>query len=230
MNEWLLLFVFLILLLIAMGVVLYPLRPFRARSLVWVIILSALVGLGYGTWGAWPAWTHHHQEQASQQRAQALLKTVRDPEELIEKLKATLQKQPRSAEGWYLLGRLYASQHRWTDACRAFKRAHQIQPDDEKITVNYVHSLWQFYHQVFDEHSRALLTQVLKNNPNQPDALGMLALDAYARKHYQQAIDYWQRVLKIVPPQSDDAKAIRKSIADAQEKMMKFADHEAVSP
>ncbi len=221
MNEWFLLMSFLVLLVLALCIVLYPLRPFRMRTLLWCPILCVLVAVGYGLWGAWPAWTHHHQEQEKQRRAEALLKTVHDPEELIEKLKAQLKKQPSSVRGWYLLGRLYASQNRWKDACDAFAVAYQKQPDDEQVAVNYVHSLWPFHHQSFDQHSRELLTKILKNNPLQPDALGMRAMDAYARHDYQQAIDDWQRLLKIAPPQSNDAKAIRKAIAKAEEKQSK---------
>ena len=219
MNEGLLLIGFLILLVIACSIALYPLRPFQMSYVLWVLVLVILVGIGYWSWGAWPSWTQNSQNQAKKQHAQALLNTVRNPEELIDKLKATLNKQPNSARGWYLLGRLYASQNRWESARDAFASAHQCQPDDEQISVNYAHSLWQLHHQAFDKQSRGLLKQVLKKNPDQPDALGMLAMDAYARHDYQQAIDYWQRVLTVAPPQSEDADAIRKAIADAQKKM-----------
>ncbi len=47
----------------------------------------------------------------------------------------------------------------------------------------------------------------------------MLAMDAYMRHSYQQAINYWQHLLTIIPPQSDDAMAIRKAIAKAQQKL-----------
>ncbi|HBI21055.1 MAG TPA: hypothetical protein DDY37_00445 [Legionella sp.] len=100
---------FPVLLAIACGIALYPFRPFRMRTLLWVPVLVIFVSIGYGSWGAWPALTHARQEKEQRQRAQAVLNTVRDPEELIDKLKATLYQQPKSARGWYLLGRLYAS-------------------------------------------------------------------------------------------------------------------------
>ena len=77
--------------------------------------------------------------------------------------------------------------------------------------------MWQLNHQKFNGESRALLQAVLKKNANQPDALAMLAMDAFIGHAYQRAIDYWQRLLKIAPPQSDDAEAIRKAIAKAQQ-------------
>ena len=60
---------------------------------------------------------------------------------------------------------------------------------------------------------------MLLKNPKQPDALAMLAMDAYQEKHYQIAINYWQQLLIITPPNSDAAKALRKAIAKAQAKL-----------
>ncbi len=216
MNEGWLLSCFLIFLVFALGVALYPLRKSRAGILFLAPVLILLAGLAYWTWGAWPAWTHYLQEDVKQQRIQTLLKSMHDPAELIATLKVRLQKQPDSARGWYLLGRLYSSQNQWQQARDAFATAHRLQPTDEQFTVNYVQNLWQLNHQTFDDSSRDLLKGVLANNANQPDALAMLAMDAYTRHEYQQAIDYWQDLLKLAPPQSEEAGAIRKAIAKAQ--------------
>ena len=59
---------------------------------------------------------------------------------------------------------------------------------------------------------------VLKSNPKQPDALAMLAMDAFLSKAYSQAIAYWERLLVLVPKDSEDALAIRKAIAKAQQR------------
>ena len=48
----------------------------------------------------------------------------------------------------------------------------------------------------------------------------MLAMDAYSRHSYQQAIDYWQRLLKQVTVKSEEGQAIRKAIAKAQAKLL----------
>jgi len=215
MNEWWLLICFLILLLLALSVAIYPLRKSR-MALFLTPVLIVLVGLSYWHWGAWPEWVNHLEANDKQQRIQTMLKSIRDPAELIAKLKSTLRKQPNSARGWYLLGRLYVSQNQWQQANKAFERAYTLQPDDEQITVNYAQNLWQLNHQTFDNTSRVLLNSVLQRNANQPDALAMLAMDAYQLHHYQQAIDYWQRLLKLASPQSEEAQAIRKAIAKAQ--------------
>lgn len=216
MNEWWLLICFLILFLLALSLILYPFRK-SSRSIFWSVpVLIALVGAGYWQWGAWPEWMSYLQANEKQKRIQTMLKSIHGPEELIEKLKLTLQKDPNSARGWYLLGRLYASQNLWQQANASFKRAHELQPDDEQMTVNYAQSCWELNHQAFDSSSRQLLTGILERHANQPDALAMLAMDAYKRRAYQQAIDYWQHLLQQVPPESNEGQAIRKAIAKAQ--------------
>ena len=216
MSEWWLLSGFVLLLMLALIAALYPVRMFRKSVMLLAPFLIIMVSLAYWQWGAWREWTHSLQEGLKQQRVQSMLKSIREPADLIIKLKATLHNDPTSSRGWYLLGRIYASQNQWQEANDAFALAHKLKPEDELITVNYAQSAWQLNNQQFDDNTRALLTKVLEQNPNQPDALAMFAMDAFGRHDYQKAIDYWQDLLKLAPPQSEEAEAIRKAIAKAQ--------------
>lgn len=216
MNEVWLLAGFISLFLVGLSIVLYPLRKSGRYVLVLIPLLSCLIGLGYWHWGAWPAWTTYLKEAEKQRRAEVMLKSIRDPAELITQLKDRLNQQPDSARGWYLLGRLYVSQTLWQNASEAFAKAHTLEPDNIQITVNYAQSLWQENQQIINPTIRTLLNAVLDKNADDPDALAMFAMDAYKRHDYQTAIDYWQHLLTLAPPQSEDAQAIRKAIAKAQ--------------
>ena len=145
------------------------------------------------------------------------MKSLKTPQELIDKLKAHLQQKPDSARGWYLLGRLYAGQNQWKSAYKVFFKAHELEPDNEQITVNYAQSIWQTHHRIFTSDVRQLFQSILKKNPNQPDALSMLAMDAYQHHEYQRAIDYWSLLLALLPQDSSESKAIRKAIFKAHE-------------
>lgn len=173
----------------------------------------------YWYWGAMAEWQHFLNQQEKQKQVQAVLQSIKSPGQIIEKLKARLQVEPESARGWYLLGRLYTSQEQWIQARDAFAKAHQLNPADEATTVNYAQSLWQLNQQQFDEPIRSLFKELLQKNPDQPDALAMLAMDAYMTHDYQQAINYWQHLLKLAPEQSQEAQMIRKAIAKAQQQM-----------
>jgi cytochrome c-type biogenesis protein CcmH len=217
MNEWWLIGCFLVLTCFALLVVTYPLRKNRSKGFVVFISLFVIAaGVAYRQWGAWPLWQHYTVEQAKQEEAKALLATIKSPEELVEKLRAKLDDTPKSAKGWYLLGRLYASQDQWLPARDAFLKSHQLNAEDELTTINYAESLWQLNQQQFNSQIRLVFVDLLQKNPNQPDALAMLAMDAFTRHDYPQAVMYWQKLLKLAPPQSEEAKAIRKAIAKAK--------------
>ncbi len=219
-QEWWLLGGLLFLFTLAMGFVFVPFRRSFRTMFMLLPILLCLVGVMYWQWGAWSLWTNFNQKQASALQMQALLQSVKSPEDLIHKLKLRLQQTPDSARGWYLLGRLYASLGQWSEAHAAYQKAYHLDSKDIQISVNYAQSMWQKNNRQFNEHIRHFLSQILANHPNQPDVLGMLALDAFLGHSYQQAIDYWQRLLALAPKDSDDAKAIQKAIAKAETELL----------
>lgn len=216
MSEWWLVFCCVILALLALPVMIYPFRKTKPLLFMAKALLMTTLFLAYWRWGAWPAWQNYVHQQANKQRIEAILATIKSPLELIDRLKARLNEDPKQARGWYLLGRLYASQGQWQKAAEAFSTAHQLSPDDESATVNYAQSLWELNHQHFEAQIQALLKALLQKNPKQPDALALLAIVAFKDHHYQQAIDYWQRLLHLAPEQSEEAEMIRKAIARAE--------------
>jgi len=220
MNERWFMVGFIVFLIIALMVALYPLRKQKIAVISLLPLLIIIITFAYWHWGSFADWRNYLQDISRQQQVQALLQTIHGPQELIEKLQARLSDKPESARGWYLLGRLYASQQQWQHAHDAFAKAHQFLPNDEQITVNYAQSIWQLNKNKFDDTSRALFKTVLQKNENQPDALAMLAMDAFVSHDYPQAISYWQRLLKLAPPDSEDAKALRKAITKAQQRSL----------
>ena len=112
---------------------------------------------------------------------------------------------------------MYNTQNNHALAVEAFTKAHQFEPNNEQYTVNYAHALWQQNNQQFSLKIIEIFQNLLAQNPNQPDALAMLARKEFMDHDYDKASDYWQKLLKLVPPQSQEALAIRKAIAKAQE-------------
>lgn len=202
---------------VALAIACYPLRGHRRLLIALVPIFIVFVIAVYWFWGAGIAQHDHYAAQNKQQQIKEVLASIRSPDELIEKLKNRLQQEPSNPKGWYVLGRVYATQGKWKDAERSFATALELNPDDEQVTVNYGQAAWQSNQQKFDDKIRNVFLHVLKKNPNQPDALAMLAMDAFMRHDYPKSIEYWQHLLKLVPPDSTDAQTIRKAIAKAQQ-------------
>ena len=201
--------------------VVYAVFPWHKQRYVvfgLVPLMLAIAGLMYGLWGSWPAWRSHQQHMRQHARVQDVLKTLKGPDSLIQRLKIHLKAQPNSARGWYLLGRLYASQQRWNDALQALQSAYKLKPQDELIAVNYAQSLFGSQSEVDHTTARQVLSAVLKQNPNQADALAMLAMDAQQRLADKEALAYWEHLLTLVPPYSKEADAVRKAILTIQSK------------
>ena len=217
MNEWQLAGLLTGLALIACTLIVYPLRRSKVLCTVLAPLLLAGLGVGYYLWGSFASWQEFVHRDEAQLQVKNMLKTIKNPQQLIDKLQATLEQHPESAKGWYLLGRLYTSQNDNKKAAAAFAKAHALNPKDEQYTVNYAHSLWQLHDQQFTPKIVSLFDDLLKNNPTQPDALAMLAMNAFLSHAYEDAISYWQRLLKLAPEQSPESVAIRKAIAKAQE-------------
>lgn len=217
MSEWWLIGLLVLVTVIACVLIVYPLRG--EHKITWVLILFTpiLAFTGYYYCGGFAPLSQYIHQQESHLLAQHMLKSIKSPEELIEKLKTKLDMNPKSAKGWYLLGKLYSSQDKKSEALEAFALAHQLNPDEEEFFVHYAHGLWLKNNQQFSPEIREQFLKLLKNNPNQPDALAMLAMDAYMSQAYENAIGYWQRLLNLAPPQSEEAMAIRKAIAKAQQ-------------
>jgi len=205
-----------VLLLVSGLAVVMAVRPLRKQRYVWMVapLLLGAAGLGYWYWGAWQAQSEFIQRNDRQRAAEALLPTIKSPEVLIKKLQQHLAIDPSSARGWYLLGRLYASQHLWEKSYQALGKAYELKPQDDLIAVNFAQSLFARQNPEDDALARKILTATLVAHPQQADALLMLAIDAQHRHATQEALTYWRRLLILVPDSSPEAESIRKTIHD----------------
>lgn len=208
--------ILLSLLILGVGLTFYR---FQKSQIVFhgLSVLCLIIGIiaGYWQWGGW-------REYMAYKHQQALLNSFKSPQELIEKIQDRLKQNPESAKGWFLLGRLYAAQGEWRAAMSSFKKAHDIEPQNVETSVHYAQSLWQLNQQKFTHEIRGLYRQILSENSNQPDALSMLAIDAFQNQEYQKAIQLWNRLLPLLSKDSTEANAVRQAIARARAKRQVF--------
>ena len=108
-------------------------------------------------------------------------------EGLVERLRAHLLQTPQDLEGWTLLARALASLDRYEPAAQAYARALQLQPENRELLVEFIKTL-------------ALA--------------GRFEFDA---KNYAAATAYWERILPFAPPDSEFARTVKDSIAEAQQ-------------
>ena len=60
------------------------------------------------------------------------------------------------------------------------------------------------------------MLRALEIDPQNLKALALAGTAAFERRDFARAARYWQRMLPLVPPDSEDARSIQASIAEAQ--------------
>ena len=142
--------------------------------------------------------------------------TPQQVEAMAASLAAKLEKEPDNVDGWVMLARTYYAMNRHAEAAHAFDRAVALVPDNADLLADYADSLAASGGGLRGK-SLELVERALKADPTHWKALALAGTAAFDRKEYKQAVDYWERMKKTVPPDSPMAGSIDASIAEARE-------------
>jgi cytochrome c-type biogenesis protein CcmH len=130
-----------------------------------------------------------------------------------------LQSNPTDAQGWTMLARSYSSMGRFGEAAGAYAKLTELTPNDADLWAEYAFSVAMASGRKLEGKPMELVEHALKIDPNNAKALELAASGAFEAQNYQKAIDYWQRVLKQVPPGSEVAQAIQARMDEAKSKL-----------
>ena len=145
---------------------------------------------------------------------------------MVERLAARMKENPDDAEGWAMLGRSYAVLDRYAEAAAAYANAVKRSEPDAQLLADYADALAMAQGRNLKGEPERLIAQALKVDPQNVKALVLAGTVAFEKKDFKGAIAYWERILKVVPPDSDIAESVRDSIADAR----KFAGTAKAAP
>ena len=134
----------------------------------------------------------------------------------VAKLAQRLQSNPNDPQGWTMLARSYSSMENYSDAVNAYAKATELNPKDADLWAEYAFATGMAEGKSLEGKPTELINRALKVDPDNAKALQLAGSAAYQAKDYQKAIDYWQRVLKKVPPGSEVAETINARINDAK--------------
>lgn len=130
---------------------------------------------------------------------------------LAERLKAA----PGDAEGWVMLGRSYLVLGRYRDAAMAWRRAVELVPPDAALLADLADVVAMAQGKRLAGEPAALVQRALDADPRHVKALALAGSVAFEARDYPAARGYWQRLLAVVPAQSEVARSIQGSIAQA---------------
>ena len=137
-------------------------------------------------------------------------------EGLIEQLAARMKEAPDDPKGWMMLGRSYAVLDRFEEAAAAYANAVKRSPPDAQLLADYADALAMSRGRNLLGEPERLIAQALKIDPANVKALALAGTAAFERKDFQGAIAHWEKILALVPPDSDMAGSVRDSMADAR--------------
>ena len=143
--------------------------------------------------------------------------TPKEVDEMVSRLAARLEKNPDDPRGWMMLARSYYVMKRMPEAVAAFEKAAQAVKDDADFYADYADALAMSQGRKLDGRPLQLIQLALKIDPGHPKALAMAGSEAFFRKDYPGALAYWEKLLQLLPPDSEMGKSIASGIAEARE-------------
>ena len=141
--------------------------------------------------------------------------TAQQVEAMVARLAAKLRENPDDIDGWKLLGRSYMALGRFPEAADAYARAATKAPRDAQLLADFADALGMARGQTLQGEPEKLVQRALEIDPRNLKALALAGTAAFERKDFQKAADTWKRMLDVVPPDSEDARAIQANIEEA---------------
>lgn len=144
--------------------------------------------------------------------------SVDEIERMVAGLAAKLENEPDNFKGWAMLARSYKAMGRLEEAEKAYGRAMKLVETDAQLLADYAEVLALNAGGKLDGKPMQYVAKALKLDPDAPQALVLAGTAAFERKDFAKAADYWDRLLKQLPPESEDARSLGESIAEARKR------------
>ena len=134
----------------------------------------------------------------------------------VEKLAKKLEQNPNDAQGWLMLARSYVSMERFAEAASAYEHATQLNANDASVWADYAEASAMANGRRLAGKPTEAVKRALQLDPTNQKALAIAGSAAFEAKDYQKAVDYWQKLVALVPPDSEIAQTAAEEIAKAK--------------
>jgi len=161
----------------------------------------------YASFGTPAALAPHATERAAEP-------TMAEVQRMVDALAERLEKQPDDPKGWSMLARSYHVMSRHADAAKAFARIGPALDGSPDLLAAYADTLASLAQGNLEGRPLQLATAALKIDPDHAMSLSLVASAAYDRRDFAAAARHWQRLLKQLPPESEDAKFVERMLAE----------------
>lgn len=137
-------------------------------------------------------------------------------EAMVAKLAERMKQNPDDPQGWAMLAKSYAVMGRFEDAVAAYGKAVERAPDNPHLLADYADALAMARGQSLQGEPEALIMRALKIDPDHLKSLALAGTVAFDKKDFAVALKYWEKLATLVPPDSEIARGVQSSIAEAR--------------
>ena len=202
---------------------------YKKSKMLWLPAVLILVFGSYGLYSSVGAYQQVEQWQSVMARYPDLQNKLfndqdnrpseQDLRDLMLGLRTQLSKNGNDPDGWLLYSRL-AMVFKETDvALDAIQKAYSLDPESLNIRMVYIQLKMQTGDPDLQNQAEYLLTELLKQYPNELEAWSMYAFMALEKQDYAAAIQRWEKMLTLVEANSAQAGTLRDSISYAKLQM-----------
>jgi len=135
---------------------------------------------------------------------------------VLENLIARLEKNPEDIEGWVMLGRTYAIMERYTEASNTYSKLAELIPNNPQILSDYADVLAMKNQGSLAGKPAELIYEALRIDPQYPKALALAGTIEFEQEKFEQAAAHWEKLLEVIPADSQLANSVKTSIAEAR--------------
>ena len=135
----------------------------------------------------------------------------------VEKLAERLKQNPNDAQGWTMLARSYMMLERFSEAASAYDRVTALNANNADGWADYAEALALANGQNLAGKPTDAINRALKIDPKNQKALDLAGSAAFQANDYKKAIEYWQKLLTLLPAGSDELQTITAQITKAKE-------------
>ncbi len=137
-------------------------------------------------------------------------------EAAVVRLAARMKDNPEDAEGWTMLARSYAVLGRFGEASEAYAKAAARMPRDAQLLADYADALAMAQGRTLQGEPEKIILRALAIDPDNVKALLLAGTAAFNRSDPRAAIRHWERVLGLLPKESDMIQRVQASIVQAR--------------
>ena len=191
-----------------------------------VIPLLALIMYVYADKG------HSRFERQREQMTQAPAAGAEiSPEAMVAQLAERLKINPVDANGWIMLGRSYSVLGRYSEASEAYAKALALMGENTELLADYAEVLaLSSPNQSLSGEPTELFERALALDHDNPKAVWLSGMAAFEKRDYPKAAVTWQRLLTLMPGDTEGMQTVQQNIAEAEARAAQAAGKAPTPP